>query len=69
MRQRLAASNMKTVPMEKVLPQDLKPVDELPLDPCYAVLSEPYHTQAVPTPLPHPRLVHFNEFITPWQKP
>lgn len=61
MRQRLATSNMKPAPMEQVLPQDLKPVEELPLDPCYAGLSDAYHTPVAATPLPHPRLVHFNE--------
>ena len=40
---------------------DPKPHGALPLDPCYAGLSEPYHTPVAPTPLPQPRLVHFNE--------
>ena len=44
MRQTLATSNMKTTSMEDVLPYDLKPVEELPLAPCYAGLSDSYHT-------------------------
>jgi uncharacterized protein YdiU (UPF0061 family) len=30
------------------------------MDPRYASLSTPYHTPVLPTPLPEPRLVHFN---------
>jgi len=40
---------------------DPKPLRALPLYPCYAGLREPYHTPVAPTPLPQPRLVHFNE--------
>lgn len=31
------------------------------MEPRYANLSTPYHTPVAPTPLPEPRLVHFNE--------
>jgi uncharacterized protein YdiU (UPF0061 family) len=47
--------------MDTLLQQDLKPVGELPLEPRYAGLREPYHTPVAPTPLPQPRLVHFND--------
>ena len=61
MHQRQATNRLKTEPLEAVLPASLKPVEQLPLDPCYAGLSDPYHTPVAPTPLPQPRLVHFNE--------
>ena len=61
MLQRQATNRLKTEPLEAVLPAGLKPVEQLPLDPCYAGLSDPYHTPVAPTPLPQPRLVHFNE--------
>ncbi|OGU22885.1 MAG: hypothetical protein A2580_12010 [Hydrogenophilales bacterium RIFOXYD1_FULL_62_11] len=48
-------------PQEALVQQEApKPVGQLPLDPCYAGLSDVYHTVVSPTPLPHPRLVHFN---------
>jgi uncharacterized protein YdiU (UPF0061 family) len=46
--------------MDVLFPNPLKPLRELPIDPCYASLSDPYHTPVSPTPLPQPRLVHFN---------
>ena len=46
--------------MDAVAVLDPKPLSELPLDPCYAGLRAPYHMPAAPTPLPQPRLVHFN---------
>jgi uncharacterized protein YdiU (UPF0061 family) len=33
---------------------------ELPLAPHYKALGEPYHTQVSATPLPEPKMVHFN---------
>jgi len=42
---------------------DLKPFDEIPLEPRYAGLSDPYHTTVFPTPLLQPRLVHFNHAL------
>ncbi|MGE5319504.1 MAG: protein adenylyltransferase SelO family protein, partial [Hyphomicrobiaceae bacterium] len=42
-------------------PQTLKPYWALPIEPRYARLSDPYHTPVAPTPLPQPRLVHFND--------
>jgi uncharacterized protein YdiU (UPF0061 family) len=61
--QQIATSSIQTEPLEKVLPQNLKPIEALPLDPCYAGLSDPYLTPVAPTPLPQPRLVHFNEAL------
>jgi len=49
--------------MDTALIQDLKPHNELPLDPRYASLSHPYHTPVLPTPLPQPRLLHFNRAL------
>jgi serine/tyrosine/threonine adenylyltransferase len=46
--------------MDSAVIQDLKPHDEIPLDPRYAGLRNPYHTPVLPTPLPQPRLMHFN---------
>ncbi len=42
-------------------PQPLKPYREIPIEPRYARLGDPYHTPVAPTPLPQPRLVHFND--------
>ena len=46
--------------MDIAVAPDLKPHDEIPLDPRYADLRDPYHTPVLPTPLPQPRLLHFN---------
>jgi uncharacterized protein YdiU (UPF0061 family) len=47
--------------MGDILSRDLKRHGELPLERCYAGLSDPYHTPVSTTPLPQPRLVHFND--------
>ena len=46
--------------MDSFVPHRLKSHGELPLDSCYARLGQPYHTQVDPTPLPEPRMLHFN---------
>ncbi len=33
------------------------------MEPRYASLSDPYHTRVSPTPLPEPRLMHFNDVL------
>lgn len=43
--------------------QDLNTLEQVPLEPRYASLSNPYHTPVPPTPLPQPRLVHFNDAL------
>ncbi len=34
---------------------------ELPLAPCYKALGEPHHVPVSPTPLPEPKMIHFNK--------
>ena len=41
----------------------LKPLRALPVEPRFAGLSDSFHTRVAPTPLPEPRLVHFNEAL------
>lgn len=46
--------------MDSCVPYTMKSPGEFPLDSCYARLAQPYHTQVDPTPLPEPRMIHFN---------
>ena len=49
---------------DKFVSHTKKPHDEVPVDSAYARLGSPYHTQVNPTPLPEPRMIHFNSSLS-----